>query len=103
MSSRIACASRNGGARVLAVILALAVGDAAYAAVPYLTPEFGLDSPVRSAGWNAYWPAAAFDGTNTLVVWTDSRDLIDHVFGARVGPAGAVLDPMGITIGTTMN
>ncbi|MBM3315697.1 hypothetical protein FJY71_07680, partial [candidate division WOR-3 bacterium] len=46
-------------------------------------------------------PAVSFDGANFLVVWADSRNTggrVYEVYGARVSPAGVVLDPQGIRI-----
>jgi hypothetical protein len=48
-------------------------------------------------------PRAASDGTNYWIVWQDAR--VDansaDVYGTRVSPAGAVLDPSGLAISAT--
>ncbi|MDQ1519376.1 MAG: hypothetical protein QOI55_449, partial [Actinomycetota bacterium] len=47
-------------------------------------------------------PAVAWNGTNFLVVWQEPRPKSgDGIVGARVSPAGTVLDPAGIPISTT--
>jgi hypothetical protein len=45
-------------------------------------------------------PAIAFDGFNYLVAWEDRRAVVPDIFGGRVTPAGAALDPEGIPIST---
>ncbi len=55
---------------------------------------------VVSVNNQQYSPAVAFDGTNYLVVWDDTRATVPQVFGARITPGGLVLDPAGIAIST---
>lgn len=45
-------------------------------------------------------PAAASDGTNTLVVWSDTRTYRQNLWAARVSGAGAVLDQAAFPIET---
>ncbi|HVP58341.1 MAG TPA: hypothetical protein VMU02_09605, partial [bacterium] len=44
--------------------------------------------------------AVAFGDSAYLVVWADTRNGVVNIYGARVTPAGAVLDPAGIAICT---
>ena len=59
--------------------------------------------PICTNVSTAYYPAVAFDGANYLVVWADDRDQTEgnprlEIYGARISPGGAVLDPNGIQI-----
>ena len=55
---------------------------------------------ISTAAGVQWSPALAFDGTNFLVVWGDKRTGAYDIYGARVTPAGAVLDSAGIAIST---
>ena len=54
--------------------------------------------PISTAANDQRFPQVAFDGTNFLVVWQDARDGTEDIYGARVSPTGAILDPGGIPI-----
>jgi hypothetical protein len=61
--------------------------------------------PLSTASGNQTQPAVAFDGTNYLVVWQDSRDgpyEYCDIYGTRITPDGTVLDPSGIPISITL-
>ena len=65
---------------------------------PVVSPEYPVSLP---AGGNPQLgPAIAFDGTNYLVVWEESRAGQDGLYGARVGQDGAFLDGTGFAIAT---
>jgi MYXO-CTERM domain-containing protein len=50
-----------------------------------------------------YTPALAFDGFNYVVVWRDTRsDNEGDIYGARLSPAGQLLDPAGIPLATVV-
>ena len=58
---------------------------------------------ISAASGDEVAAAVAFDGTNYLVVWQDSRGSTGRdIYGARVSPDGTVLDPGGIPISTAL-
>jgi hypothetical protein len=67
------------------------------------TPEGGALDPagflVSQSANDQNSPVAGFDGENFLVAWADDRKGSGwDIFGARVTPDGAVLDPAGFVI-----
>src|SRR5262249_2455289 len=55
-----------------------------------------------TAANNPVLPTVAFDGTDYVVAWVDSRTGIHtDIYGARVSPDGSVLDPAGFAISAT--
>jgi hypothetical protein len=58
--------------------------------------------PISTAASYQEYAAVSFDGTDFLVAWEDYRSGYDwNIYGARVSPAGTVLDPMGFLISVT--
>jgi hypothetical protein len=58
----------------------------------------GPDRVTPAAAGNQSEAAVAFDGTNYLVVWQDTRLGASDIYATRVSPSGTVLDPGGFPI-----
>lgn len=55
--------------------------------------------PLSTATTTQHYPSLAWDGAHFLVAWADWRSAIyADIYGARVSPAGEVVDPEGILI-----
>jgi hypothetical protein len=62
--------------------------------------------PISAHGDAQGWPAAAFNGKDFLVVWTQARESVERhgdIWGARLRADGVVLDPAGISISSAPN
>ncbi|MBI3183755.1 MAG: hypothetical protein HYZ28_16585 [Myxococcales bacterium] len=69
-------------------------------------PDSTTGFPVSAAANMQQTLALAYDGTNFLAVWADSRNpsTTQDIYAARVPPSGsAVLDPLGIAVSTGPN
>ncbi|HWN67745.1 MAG TPA: hypothetical protein VNM90_08890, partial [Haliangium sp.] len=63
-----------------------------------VSAEIAVAEPITQWPVSGRWPAAAFDGTQHLVVWEDLRAGRPILYGARVGADGAALEPRGFPI-----
>jgi hypothetical protein len=54
--------------------------------------------PISTAESQQFDPSVAFDGSHFLVVWTDFGSGFGDIYGARISPAGKVLDANGFVI-----
>lgn len=95
------------GTRLSFAIPASVLAGAAFPVTidPTVSPEYrvGLVTWGPAAGEGENEPAIAWNGTNWLVVWVDSRPpgLNDtDLYAARVSSSGVLLDPRGIAVST---
>ena len=59
---------------------------------------------ISIAGYGQYFPSAAFDGTNYLIVWEDRRNNSEYdIYGMRISSSGTPIDPVAIPISTALN
>ncbi|HAM72060.1 MAG TPA: hypothetical protein DCM86_10495, partial [Verrucomicrobiales bacterium] len=99
-SATLAAAVDQGRLEFLVPAAFLAGAQYPVAIDPVISPEFGMDTPVRLATYEGQdSPSVAWDGTCWLVAWRDFRmEDPPFVFGARVGANGVILDPGGLQI-----
>jgi len=62
-----------------------------------------LGIPISTADGHQAMPSVSFGGADFLVLWSDERLGASDVYGARVSPAGILLDPVGFGISTATN
>ncbi|MEW6434877.1 MAG: cadherin-like domain-containing protein [Myxococcota bacterium] len=53
---------------------------------------------VATAAGDQHAPAVAWDGTNVLVAWEDTRNGTNDVYAGRISPAGTPLDSSGLAV-----
>ncbi|WP_224241126.1 RHS repeat domain-containing protein [Hyalangium gracile] len=73
----------------------------AYPAVldPLVSTEMIIDGRLAyEDNFHRTHPSLAFNGTNYLLVWRDSRGALVRLYGTRVSSTGAVLDPSGFVV-----
>ena len=85
---------------LLLVVCSLASLPATAELPPPAIPEIPVSAPVIAAAPLEQSPVVAdSNGNVALVVWHDDRSGETLTYAARIGPGGAVLDPLGIRIG----
>src|SRR2546421_11792365 len=90
---------RNGCSRMAVIVaVALAVPTIALLVSAPAPAHAGFRQGESPAPGDQLQPAVAFDGTNYLVIWDDTRSGGHDIYGIRVTPAGQVLDSGGIPI-----
>lgn len=66
---------------------------------PSVTVDTNPVSVATRVAWNDGRAMAAFDGTNFVTAWSDSRTAANNIFLARVRETdGAILDPTGVLL-----
>ena len=71
---------------------------------PVIGPQFQLDDPIAGpSSQNSSLAEIVYDGTNYFAVWSEARipGYGADIFGARIDPAGNVLDSQGIRISSS--
>ena len=58
---------------------------------------------ISAAANQQFAPAVAWATTGYLAVWEDGRSGHDEIYGARIAPDGAVLDPAGVPVAVGTN
>ncbi|MRG97638.1 hypothetical protein [Polyangium spumosum] len=99
--------ARAEGSRIVLRVPSRVLAASAYPAVldPLLSSEIAMDEPVNGLGTgNHDDPAVAWNGTQYLVAWQVRRFLDpvmeNHIYAARVGADGNVLDLSGFPLGS---